>query len=264
MTRRFVSLHRTAGIATIAFDREEALNALTLDMIEELDGLLAQVDGATDIGAVVLRGEGRAFMAGGDLDYLRAADDAPAAAGATIRSLNRTILRLTRLSKPTVACVHGVVAGAGLSILLACDVAVTAQDCRFVYAYDAIAAVPDGGLSHFLPRTVGLGRALKFALLKGELTASEAESLGLVTMTVPAPELLRSAAAVAEKLSGRNREALVRTRRLLRENFDRALEDQLEQERSAFMACAGTAAFQTAIETFFAERAARKLKSAGQ
>ena len=264
MTRRFVSLQRTGSIATITFDRREALNALTLDMIEELDGLLAQIDGAPDICAVLLRGEGRAFMAGGDLDYLRVAEDAPAAAGATIRSLNKTILRLTRLSKPTVACVHGVVAGAGLSILLACDIAIAAQDCRFIYAYDAIAAVPDGGLSHFLPRTVGLGRALKFAFLGGYLAASEAESLGLVAMTVPAPELVRSATAVAERLSGQNREALVRTRRLLRENFDRALEDQLEQERAAFMACAGTAAFHTAIETFFAEREARKLKSAGQ
>lgn len=264
MTHRFVSLQRAGGVATIAFSRVEALNALTLDMIEEFDGLLAQIDGAPDIRAVLLRGEGRAFMAGGDLDYLRAAEDAPAAAGATIRSLNRTILRLTRLSKPTVACVHGVVAGAGLSIALACDVAVAAQDCRFVYAYDAIAAVPDGGLSHFLPRAVGLGRALKFAFLKGELTASEAESFGLVAMTVPALELLHRGAAVAERLSGRNREALVRTRRLLRENFDRALEDQLEQERTAFMACAGTAAFQTAIEEFFAARAARKSKSAGE
>jgi len=264
MTRRFISLQRAEGIATIAFDREEALNALTLDMIEELDGLLAQIDGAADIRAVLLRGEGRAFMAGGDLDYLRAAEDAPAAAGATIRCLNRTILRLTRLSKPTVACVHGVVAGAGLSILMACDVAVAARDCRFVYAYDAIAAVPDGGLSHFLPRTLGLGGALKFAFLKGDLTADEAERLGLVAMTAPAPELLRSATAIAEKLSGRNREALVRTRRLLRENFNRTLEDQLGLERTAFMACAGTTTFQTAIETFFAERAARKLKSAGQ
>ncbi len=164
-------------------------------MIEELDGLLAQIDDAPDICAVLLHGEGRAFMAGGDLDYLRVAEDAPAAAGATIRSLNKTILRLTRLSKPTVACAHGVVAGAGLSILLACDVAVAAQDCRFVYAYDAIAAVPDGGLSHFLPRTIGLGRALKFAFLGGYLTASEAESFGLVAMTAPAPELLRSATA---------------------------------------------------------------------
>ena len=68
MTRRFVSLQRTGSIATITFDRREALNALTLDMIEELDGLLAQIDGAPDICAVLLRGEGRAFMAGGDLD----------------------------------------------------------------------------------------------------------------------------------------------------------------------------------------------------
>ncbi len=254
-----VSLQRTDGIGTIVFDRPEALNALTPRMIAELGRLLEEVDDDGGISCLVLRGEGRAFMAGGDLDYLRAAGkDAPAAASETIDALNTAIVRLTRLSKPTVACVHGVVAGAGLSIMLACDLSVAAEDARFVYAYDAIASVPDGGLSQSLPRAVGMGNALRMAFLGQPLDARQAQDMGLVGMSVPAAELTARVTAIAQRLSGANRDALVRTRHLFRDGFGRSLEAQLDAERNGFAACAETDAFRAAIDGFFAGRARAK------
>jgi len=258
MDRSLVSLRREGRIATLVFDRPEALNALTPGMIVQLGKLLAQADSDPHIHCLVLRGEGRAFMAGGDLDYLQAAGEhAPAAARDTIQSLNEAVVRLTRLSKPTLACAHGVVAGAGLSLMLACDVAIASEGTRFVYAYDAIASVPDGGLSHSLPRAVGLSNAMRIAFLGETLDAARAASIGLVAATVPAADLLRTAMTTAERLSAPNRHALVRTRRLFREGFDHSLEDQLQLEKAGFAACAETPEFRAAIDAFFAARAAK-------
>ncbi len=258
MNRLHVSLQRNGHIGSVVFDRPEALNALTPEMIAEFGRLVAEVAEDSGIRCLILRGEGRAFMAGGDLGYLHAAGDtAPDAAQATIRCLNEAVSRLIRLSKPTVACVHGSTAGVGLSLMLACDVAIAAEDARFVYAYDAIASVPDGGLSQSLPRAVGLGNALKIAFLGGKLDARQAAGMGLVAMTVPAADLVQTGMAVATRLSGPNRDALVRTRRLFREGFDRTLENQLERERLEFGTCAETTAFRAAIDSFFARRAAK-------
>jgi 2-(1,2-epoxy-1,2-dihydrophenyl)acetyl-CoA isomerase len=259
MSRPLVSLQRKRHIGAIVFDRPDALNALTPDMIVELGRLLAEADSDPDIHCLLLRGEGRAFMAGGDLDYLQAAgDQAPAAARETIGALNEAVCRLTHLSKPTIACIHGVAAGAGISLMLACDLSIAAENARFVYAYDAIASVPDSGLSQSLPRAVGLGNALRIAFLGEKLDARQAESIGLVSMTVPAADLTSAAMAIAERLSASNRHALVRTRRLFREGFDRTLEDQLDSEKAGFSACAESAAFRAAVDAFFAKRAKAK------
>lgn len=119
-------------------------------------------------------------MAGGDLNYLRAAGppDAPAQAEGVITPFHEAMRILVALPFPVVAQVHGAVAGAGLSIMLACDFAVAADDTRFAFAYSRIATNPDGGLSWLLPRAIGVRRAMRLAFVEDVIGAAEAVGLG--------------------------------------------------------------------------------------
>lgn len=243
------------AVATIRFNRPSALNAMTPGMIADLAELLATIDQRDDIRCLVLRGEGRAFMAGGDLDYLRdAGAAAPDAADSTIRSLNRAANTLASLSKPTIASVHGAVAGAGVSLTLACDIAIAADDARFVFAYDAIAAAPDGGLSWTLPRAIGMRSALAFAMEGKPIDAQRALQLGMVTSVVPAGERDARTAELAADLAARDTATLVRMRKLFRDGCHRNFSEQLEAERLAFVGAAAQPAFKAAIDAFYEAR----------
>lgn len=254
-----VRLETEGPIATIVFDRPKALNALTPAMIATFADVIEVVDGREDIRCLVLRGEGRAFLAGGDLDYLlEAKDEAAAAADSTIKSLNRAVARLTTLSKPTIASVHGVAAGVGFSLTLACDLAIAADGTRFVYAYDAISASPDGGLSYLLPRVAGLSVATSIAFLGVPLSAAEALANRIVTRLVPADALIAETEALAHRLAQRNIEAMVATRKLYHKSFDQDFVQQLDDERQTFVSLAGTQSFRDAIDAFYMARKTRK------
>lgn len=150
----------TDGVHELRFDRAEAMNTLTLPVVAEFDQALGTA-AAKGARALLITAAGRSFMAGGDLGYLtRAGDSAPAQAAQLIDAHNHAVLKLVALDCPTVVAMQGAVAGDGLSLMLACDLAIAAQDARFIFAYDRIAATPDGGVSWTLPRAVGLRQAL--------------------------------------------------------------------------------------------------------
>lgn len=253
-----VSLTVEGAVAWLAFNAPGRLNTLTLDTIRRLDDLLREVASNPHVRCLVVRGEGRAFMAGGDLGYLdEAGEQAPGEARKVIMALNAAIELLSDLPMPTVASVHGAVAGAGNSIMLACDLAIAASDTRFVYAYDAIASTPDGGLSWLLPRVVGQRRALEIAFLSEPLTAQRAFDLGLVNRLVDPAALEAETAALAGMLAGKATRALVATRRLMRQGQERTWRDQLGQECLAFCESAQTRDFLDGVRAFFEKRPAQ-------
>ena len=249
-----LSLLARDGFVELRFTRPEALNTLTLASIERFAEALAEVESRRPR-CLLLTAEGRSFMAGGDLTYLaEAGDAAPAQAARVIDALNGAMLRLMRLPCPTVVAVQGAVAGAGLSLTLACDLAIGADDVRFVFAYDKIAATPDGGLTWMLPRVLGLRRALATALLAQPIEAEQALALGLLSEVVARDALDEAAQCAARKLARGPTLAYAATRQLMLEGFERPFEAQLEAERQSFCAQAGTADFRGAVEAFFARR----------
>ncbi|MCC7483365.1 MAG: enoyl-CoA hydratase/isomerase family protein [Burkholderiales bacterium] len=243
------------GVATITFNRPRVLNALDAAMIRALRAACEAIERDATARAVLVRGAGPGFLAGGDVGCLRAnIERAPAFVRELAGELHEALLALRRAAKPVVAGVHGAVAGAGLSVMAAADLAIAADDACFTLAYGAIGASPDGGATWTLPRIVGERRALELMLLGDAIDARAALALGLVNRVVAAAELGAECERVARRLARGPTRAFAETKRLVHEGAARTLEDQLHAEVNAFARCAATVDFAEGVSAFVEKR----------
>lgn len=250
-----LQVERDGAVVTLRFNRPKALNAVDIPMAQAFLRVVRELAQDRSVRAIVLCGAGRAFMAGGDLATLRANPQQ----GATdlIGPLHEAITLLAGMDAPLIAQVHGVAAGAGLSLMLQADFVIAAEGTRFSLAYANIGTSCDVGASWSLPRLVGLRHALEIALLGDTLSSADAQRLGLVNRVLPAAELDADVRAFAQRLAAGPTVAFGRLRRLMRESFGRDLPAQLAAEGAAFLECAGTKDFTTGIDAFFAKQPAR-------
>lgn len=246
---------RDAGIAHIRFNRPGALNAINVAMAEGFLDACRRIAADSLAHVVVISGEGRAFMAGGDLAAMK--DDPQGTARQLIACMHCGIEILAGLAAPVLASLHGAVAGAGLGLALACDLAIAAEGTRFNLAYPKIGTSSDCATSWALPRLLGLRKALEVALLCEPVDAPEALRLGLVNRVVPAERLQAETQAMALQLAQGSRQALGRLKRLVRESAGRDLSAQLAAEAESFLACAGTQDFAEGVNAFLEKRPAR-------
>lgn len=249
-----LQVEREGAVVTLRFNRPDALNALDVPLAQALRSAVRDIAADDSVRAVVLRGNGRGFMAGGDLATLRA--DPVQGAQDLLEPLNEAVTLLSRLNAPVIAQVHGVAAGAGLSLMLQADFVVAAEGTRFNLAYIHLGASCDVGASWALPRLVGLRKALEIAMLSEPIDAAEALRLGLVNRVVPAAELDGAVTALAQRFAQGPTVALGHMRRLLRDSFDRDLPAQLAAEATAFADCAHTADLPAGIAAFFSKQPA--------
>lgn len=208
----------TNGVARLELNRPDAANALDLESARQVAAAVAGAASDVEVRAVLITGAGARFCAGGDVASFLAAPDPPAYVERLATELDAAFRALAALEKPVVAAVQGAVAGAGLSLMLSCDLIVSAPSTRFVFAYPGIGFTPDCGLSYLLPRAVGQQRALSFALSGRPATASEALSWGLVSEVADEPGA--RARDLAEELASGPATALGQVRRLLRQGWD--------------------------------------------
>lgn len=241
-----------AGVARIVLARPAAANAVDLPTAHAFG---AAVDRATDpdVRAVLVRGEGRRFCAGGDVAAMAAAPDRAAYVEELAGTFDLALQRLAALDKPVVAAVQGVVAGAGLALMLSCDVIVSAASTKFLLAYTGVGLTPDCGVSYLLPRAIGQQRALEFALTGRILTAEEAAAWGLITEVVDDASLDERVLQLGEQLAAGPAFALGRTKRLLRTGWNRSRE-QTGREEARVIADAVTRADAATIIESFARR----------
>ncbi|THF62934.1 enoyl-CoA hydratase [Pseudothauera nasutitermitis] len=248
------------GIATLTLNRPAALNALSVEMMQDLHEATARLAAATDVDVVVISGAGEHFMAGGDLkDFARNLHLSPEERLEVFRAMieryiNPTVLLLQGLPQPVVARVRGACAGFGLSLMMGCDLVVCADDAVFTTAYSSIALSGDGGASYFLPRQVGRRKAAELLLLAERFDAQEALRLGLVSRVVPATELDAETARLAARLRAGPRHTYAEIKRLLADSHDAALEAQLRAEGGAFARCAANADFAEGVTAFLEKR----------
>lgn len=245
-------VERQGGLVHLIFNRPAVMNALDVPTAQALLDTARELSGDARVRAVMMTGAGPAFVAGGDLAALRA--DPRAATDALIEPLHAALTLLASLDAPLVAGVHGAVAGAGFSLMLAADFAVAAAGTRFNLAYANIGASCDLGASWSLPRVVGLRKATEIAMLGEALDADEALRLGLVTRVVPAEDCLAETRALTARLASGPTRAYGLLRRLLRASHARPLEAQLEAEHAAFRRAAATEDFREGLDAFFARR----------
>lgn len=217
------------GVATITLNRPDALNAFTPEMNKELLDALKDSDRDKEIRCLVLTGAGdRAFCAGQDLK-----GRTPEKKGSLGESLrlryNPIILAMRRTEKPVVCAVNGVAAGAGCNLTLACDLRIASENARFIEAFVRVGLGPDCGGSYFMPRLIGLSKAMEMFLLGEPLSAEQALHYGLVAKVVPVDALAQETRSIAQRLAcGPRSVGLIK--RAMNRSMYAELEGQLEYE----------------------------------
>jgi enoyl-CoA hydratase/carnithine racemase len=216
-------------VAVVTLDRPERLNAYDRAMRDDLWAVLGAVDEDPEARALVLRGSGRAFSAGGDVTEFGSAPS-PLVARA-VRWQRDVWGRLLSLRAATIAAVHGWAAGGGMEMALLCDLRIAAVGARFVLPETGLGMVPGVGGTQTLPRVTGIGRALA-AVLAGEvLGARAAHRAGLVHRVVPRARLDAVALALGRRLAGLDPALVAAARRALRAAHDHALATGIALER---------------------------------
>jgi len=246
-------------VAVATLNRPDSLNAVNPEMV---DGLLAATSQAAANAAVrvlVIRGAGKSFMAGGDLGWFREQiallpQQRRSRFSDLIAGVHASILNIKRMNKPVLAAVQGGVAGFGLSLMLAADLALAADDAYFTMAYNRIGLSPDGGATWSLVRHVGMKRAMELALLGDRFDVYRAQDLGLVNRVVPRDALEQEALLLAHRLAAGPAGALTRTKALINQSSDHSLENQLLAEQERFVECTGEADFEEGLSAFFEKR----------
>ena len=253
-----ILFEKDTSIATIALNRPKALNAFDGRMHEELQASLDAAAEDDAIRCVVLRGEGRGFSAGADLrseDLSREDGEAPDLGEYLRRTYSRTVTKITAMEKPVLASLHGPVYGAGVGLALACDLRIASEDAMFSIAFIKIGLMPDAGVSFFLPRVVGLGRAMELSMLGDAVDAPEAQRIGLVNKVVPDENLADETAALAQRLAAMPTRALGQIKRVLLASFESDLQAALEREAQGQTLCGYTSDHQEGVTAFFEKRA---------
>jgi 2-(1,2-epoxy-1,2-dihydrophenyl)acetyl-CoA isomerase len=238
-----IRLRFDGGVAWLHLQRPEHGNALEAAMARELARAIRSLEQSSELRCLVLTGTGEHFCLGGDLRAFSA--QGPRLAEhlrAMVPDLHRATIGLAHLNAPVIAAVNGTAAGAGMSLVCAADIAISAASARYTLAYTRVGLSPDGGSTWFLPRIVGIRRAREMALTNRLLSASEALEWGLVGRVVPDDELEREATDAARKLAAGPLPALNSARRLLHESATGAstLEAHLDLEAERIVEAAGS------------------------
>jgi 2-(1,2-epoxy-1,2-dihydrophenyl)acetyl-CoA isomerase len=252
-----LTLDVTGAIATIAFNRPEARNALDLVMRRELVAALDDVEADANARVLILTGRGGHFSAGGDVKTMRERRHTAAEGKSRVEALNRLVVRLAEFPRPTLAMVDGFAVGAGCNLALGCDLIVASDRARFGEVFARIGLVPDGGGTYFLPRLVGLARAKELVFTADIIDAAEAYRIGLVNRVVPAADLERETRTLAERIAAGPPAVLRMAKQMLNRSGDLDLRGALDQEASGQAIAITAEDHQEGLDAFFAKRPPR-------
>ena len=243
------------AIATLTLNRPDAYNALNLTLGRDLFHATLEADEDPGVRCIVVTGAGKAFCAGGDVkDFAEAGDRVGVVIKELTTYLHGAVSRLARTAKPVIMGINGIAAGGGMSFALAGDLVVAAESAKFTMAYSRIAASPDGSSSYFLPRLIGLRRALELHYTNRVLTAREALDWGLVNRVHPDAEFPDALAGLARELAAGPTLAFGRAKQLFHQSTQESLETQMELEAQAIAASGHTADFQAGVKAFAAKQ----------
>lgn len=243
------------GIARLTLNRPEAGNAIDLELANALRAHAESLVERDDVRAVILDARGKAFCVGGDLGYMESAgDDVKGAVAELVDAFHGTIEAFAALDAPVIASVQGVAAGGGMSLVLACDLAIAAESTKLTMAYTAAALSPDGGGSWTLPRIVGWKRAADLVLTNRRLSASEAHEMGILTRVVPDDELGASVDELAGSLAAGPTRAFGASKRLLASSASNSMSEQLAAEGESISSRAAEPDGREGVAAFLAKR----------
>ena len=255
-----VIVERHEGVFEITLNRPDVLNAVNREAIADLAAAVAEAAEDRAARAVLLQGAGSHFCAGGDItmfgELIRLSpEDRRKALYGIVDSLHPLLIRMRHMPKAVVAAVQGAAAGFGLSLVLAADLALAAENTVFTSGYILLGTSPDGGMTATLPRIVGLKHAAELMFLGDRFDARRAMELGLINRIVPAERLSAEAKGLARRLAGGPAHAYARTKALLQATLGDGFDAQLRRETESFAACAATEDFAEGVRAFLEKRA---------
>jgi len=241
------------GVATLKLNRPEVFNSFNKEMALRFQNLLDECKENSDVRALFVTGEGKAFCAGQDLQEVTD-PNGPKLSEIVSKHYNPIIERIRAIEKPVVCAVNGVAAGAGANIALAADICVATESASFIQAFSKIGLIPDSGGTFFLPRLIGLQKASALMMLGDKISAKEAERLGMIYTCFLDEEFSERAYGLALKLSKMPTKGLGFTKRALNSSFTNSLSGQLALEDQLQTAAGKTYDYKEGVNAFLEKR----------
>lgn len=248
-----IKLH--GDIAEVALNRPKKYNAVNLEMVTNLGSHLAGLATDDTVRGIVLVGRGKAFCAGGDLEWAVQYSERPGFSFHTLASqFHLAILEIKRMKKPVVAALNGVAAGGGFSLALACDFRIMEESAILRQAYTSNGLSIDGGGTFTLPRLVGFSRAMEIATLDEPISSTQALTWRLVTKVVDDGKSLEESINLLNRLSQGSLHSFGWSKKLLTDSFNNTFETHLEMEREGLRDCANHPDGKEGLKAFIEKR----------
>ena len=245
------------GIATI--NRPEALNALNSTVISELEQLISEVEKDAELGAFIITGEGRSFVAGADIGEQSTMD---VAAGRKWGQRGSALMRrIEKLEIPTIAAVNGFALGGGCELSMACDIRLASEKARFGQPEVGLGITPGFGGTQRLPRIVGVSKAMELILTAKTIKADEAKAIGLVSEVYPAEELMDKAMELANAICANAQIAVCESKRCIRMGMQTDIHTGSAFEAEAFGVTCGTEDKNEGMGAFLEKRAEKHFQN---
>jgi 2-(1,2-epoxy-1,2-dihydrophenyl)acetyl-CoA isomerase len=246
-----IVLSREHHLAILTFNRPSKNNAFNYEMCERLEELCQEINADDSIRIVLMRGNGEAFTTGTDINELNQdLESISNEALFIIRQFNSCILLLREMEKVVIVSVHGMVAGIGMSLMLAADMVIARDDTRFSLGYNQMAISAIGASSYMLPRIIGAKKAMELFLMPDVFDAAQAYDFGLVNWIVSKEEMETQTKYIIERIVNGPMVAFMQTKLLLNSAWQNKLSAQLELEAEAFVRCVNTNDFKTAVRAY--------------
>lgn len=241
------------NVLKIKMNRPDVLNSFNREMALEMQSALDDANADENIRCILIKGEGRAFCAGQDLEEAISDNDLD------IKTIvnehyNPIIKKIREIEKPVIAMVNGVAAGAGANIALACDIVFASNKASFIQAFSQIGLIPDSGGTYFLPRLIGMAKATALMFTAEKLSAGEAEQIGLIYKCIPTEDLESKTLAFAEKIAKMPTKGLGLTKRCLNSSMDNTLDEQLKFEEEMQAIAGSTHDYKEGVNAFLQKR----------
>jgi len=251
-----IIVEKNNAVANLTLNRPDSLNSFTVQMHEELQKALDDIATDGETRCLLITGAGRGFCAGQDLnDRAVSADgEAPDLGQSVEKFYNPLIRRITNLKMPVICALNGVAAGAGASLVMACDIVIAARSSSFILSFAKVGLVPDSGSSWHFTRALGLPRAKALAMLGNKLKAEQAEQWGLIYQVVDDENLMEEGQKLAGYLATQPTEALANIKELVHTSFDYSLNEQLERERKAMQHLGRSHDYKEGVASFIEKR----------
>ena len=215
-------LEKSNGTCTVKINNPKSLNALNSEILSELGTVFDQIKNDEEIQIVVLTGEGKAFVAGADIDYMR--DLNMEQAKKFSEDGSRLFRKIEMLNKVVIAAVNGFALGGGCELAMACDIRIASSNAKFGQPEVGLGIIPGFSGTQRLPRLVGLGRAKELILSAGHIGAAEAYRIGLVNKVTDKENLMEETYKLADKIKSNSRSAL----KFAKESMNRGVETDIE------------------------------------